>query len=250
MKRQFLLPAAVGIAVVALHRRGAAGGRHPPHLGLAGFVATVTLRELSLPVRVRMPEQAEPLPRALWRTATRARRRFGGYLVHLGVVLVFVAIAASQSYVVHTTATLKPGERFHPGRYTVEMSGLRNGVDTFASALDRRRGPGDRRQRPPASPRAEDELLRAEHRSHREPCHPLGGVRGPLPDAAGLRSGRPVRQLQRLDLPDGLVDLVEPALLRARRAPRRLAGAPARQGRRRRARPRCRARPAAPERQR
>ena len=92
-------------------------------------MATVTLREMTLPVRVRMREQAEPLPRALWRTATRARRRFGGYLVHLGVVLVFVAIAASQSYVVHTTATLKPGERFQLGRYTVEMSGLRNGVD-------------------------------------------------------------------------------------------------------------------------
>jgi cytochrome c-type biogenesis protein CcmF len=45
------------------------------------------------------------------------------------VVLVFVAIAASQSYVVHTTATLKPGERFQLGSYTVQMTGLRDGSD-------------------------------------------------------------------------------------------------------------------------
>ena len=81
-----------------------------------------------------------------WRTATRARRRFGGYVVHLGVVLVFVAIAASQSYVSHTTATLKPGERFQLGPYTVQMSGLR--TVWIPSALDRGRRPGDRRQRP------------------------------------------------------------------------------------------------------
>jgi len=31
--------------------------------------------------------------------------------------------------VVHTTATLKPGERFQLGSYTVQMAGLRNGVD-------------------------------------------------------------------------------------------------------------------------
>jgi cytochrome c-type biogenesis protein CcmF len=43
--------------------------------------------------------------------------------------MVFLAVAASQSYVVHTTATLKPGERFQLGSYTVQLAGLRNGVD-------------------------------------------------------------------------------------------------------------------------
>src|SRR5262249_62144464 len=65
----------------------------------------------------------------LVRSAARPRRRFGGYVVPLGVVLVFVAIAASQTYVVHTTATLKSGERFQIGPYTVQLAGLRNGAD-------------------------------------------------------------------------------------------------------------------------
>ena len=130
MRRQFLVPAAVGVGVVIIClAAGLSGGLTLLTFGLAGFVATVTLREMALPVRVRMREQGEPFARALLRTATRARRRFGGYIVHLGVVMVFVAIAASQSYVVHTTATLKTGERFQLGPYTVQLTGLRNGVD-------------------------------------------------------------------------------------------------------------------------
>ncbi|RPH73187.1 MAG: heme lyase CcmF/NrfE family subunit [Myxococcaceae bacterium] len=130
VRRQFLVPAAVGVAVVAVClAAGLRGGLTLLTFGLAGFAATVTLREMLLPVRVRMREQREPLPQALFRSAARARRRFGGYVVHLGVVMVFVAIAASQSYVVHTTATLKPGERFQLGPYTVQLAGLRNGIE-------------------------------------------------------------------------------------------------------------------------
>src|SRR5262249_58681324 len=89
----------------------------------------VTAGDAAPPAGAGVRARGGPFPRALLRTATRARRRFGGYVVHLGVVLVFVAIAASQSYVVHTTATLKRGERFQLGPYTVQLAGLRNGVD-------------------------------------------------------------------------------------------------------------------------
>ena len=64
VKRQFLLPAGVGIAVVVVCcAAGCGAGSTLLTFGLGGFVATVTLREMTLPVRVRMREQAEPLPR-------------------------------------------------------------------------------------------------------------------------------------------------------------------------------------------
>ena len=130
LQRQFLIPAAVGVAVVVVCvLAGLRGALALLTFGFAGFVAVVTLREMVLPIRVRMREQRESLLQATWRSATRSRRRFGGYVVHAGVVMVFVAIAASQSYVVHTTATLTPGQRFQLGSYTVQLSGLRNGVD-------------------------------------------------------------------------------------------------------------------------
>jgi len=129
-RRQFLVPLAVGVAVTVLCAAlGLRGGLTLLTFGLAGFVATVTLREMGLPARVRMREHDESLPLAVWRSAARARRRFGGYLVHLGVVLVFVAIAASQSYVVHTTGTLRPGEALKIGQYTVTFRGLRSGTE-------------------------------------------------------------------------------------------------------------------------
>src|SRR5262249_54582627 len=123
-RRQFVVPAAVGVGVVLVClAAGLRGALTLATFGLAGFVTVVTLREMALPVRVRMREQGEPLGRALWRSATRARRRFGGYVVHLGVVLVFVAIAASQSYVVPTTATLAPGQQFQLGQYPAQAGG-------------------------------------------------------------------------------------------------------------------------------
>jgi len=130
LRRQFLVPFAVGVAVtVVCAMLGLRGGLTLLTFGLAGFAATVTLREMALPARVRMREHGEALPLAVWRSAARARRRFGGYLVHLGVVVVFVAIAASQSYVVHTTGTLRPGETLKIGQYTVTFRGLRSGAE-------------------------------------------------------------------------------------------------------------------------
>jgi cytochrome c-type biogenesis protein CcmF len=146
LRRQFLVPLVVGVAVTGLCAAlGLRGGMALLTFGLAGFVATVTLREMALPARVRMREHGEPFPTALWRSAGRSRRRFGGYLVHLGVVLVFVAIAASQTYVIHTTATLKPGESLRIGDYTVTLRGLRPGTEPHrrwvaadVDAVDRR----------------------------------------------------------------------------------------------------------------
>src|SRR5262249_24954385 len=70
--------------------------------------------------------------------------------------------------------------------------------------------------------------------SDRKPGHPLRGLRGLLPDLARLRRRHALGQLQRLDLPDGVVDLVEPSVLRAGDAVRRLARAAPRSRRGRR----------------
>ena len=130
LRRQFLVPAAVGVGVtVACYLAGLRGFYPLLTFGLAGFVTLVTLRELALPVRVRMRERNEGALSALLGSATKARRRFGGYVVHLAIVLVIVAIAASSSYVTHTTATLRQGERFTIGDYSVKYLGLETGQE-------------------------------------------------------------------------------------------------------------------------
>jgi cytochrome c-type biogenesis protein CcmF len=59
--------------------------------GLAAFAATATLRQLVV-------------------SARRTRRANGGLVVHLGVVLIAVAFAASQSYASDAEFRLRPGE--------------------------------------------------------------------------------------------------------------------------------------------
>jgi cytochrome c-type biogenesis protein CcmF len=69
----------------------------------------VTLRELIEPGRQRAVALAEPLPRALMHTWKTGHRRAGGYIVHLGVVFIAVAITASSVYRSEAEMTIREG---------------------------------------------------------------------------------------------------------------------------------------------
>lgn len=128
MQKQVVLPAGAGLVTVALCAAAGYRGFMPlTAFGLAAFVTVITLRELFLPAQQRMAEQKEDAMTAFLRSATRARRRFGGYVVHLGIVAIIVGVAASSAYKVHTTGTLKPGEALTVGDYQVRFDGLASG---------------------------------------------------------------------------------------------------------------------------
>ncbi|MDC0707354.1 heme lyase CcmF/NrfE family subunit [Stigmatella sp. ncwal1] len=130
VRRQFLIPAGVGLVVTALCYGMGLRGVYPLlTFGLAGFVTVITLRELVAPVRVRMTERKEGLFTAVVQSATKARRRFGGYVVHLGIVLIIVAVAASSAYVQHTSGTLKLGETMTLGGYQMKFLGMTSGQE-------------------------------------------------------------------------------------------------------------------------
>ena len=86
-------------------------------LGLAIFVVAIMVDELQRGARARGRARGEAGPTALWRMATRNRRRYGGYLVHAAVVVMAVAVAISSTMAQQTTATLKPGESVQLGDY-------------------------------------------------------------------------------------------------------------------------------------
>jgi cytochrome c-type biogenesis protein CcmF len=130
VRARFWVPAAVGVAVVAACLAGGLRGFYPLlTFGLAGFVTVITLRELALPVKVRMSERKEGLVTALLGSATKARRRFGGYIVHLAMVIIIVAVAASSAYVTHTSGTVRLGETLKVGDYQVKYLGLTSGQE-------------------------------------------------------------------------------------------------------------------------
>jgi cytochrome c-type biogenesis protein CcmF len=98
------------------------GVRDPGPLGivaLAVFVGAIMVDEVVRGARARARGRGEAPPTATWRLATRNRRRYGGYTVHLGVLVMAIAIAISSAMAIDRTVTLAVGESATIGGYTV-----------------------------------------------------------------------------------------------------------------------------------
>lgn len=98
-----------------------------PLLGftLPAFVVFTILFDTTLAVRARHRIAGEGLISALVTMTRRNQRRYGGFIVHLGFVLLALGIAGSMSYSVEREATLQLGERLSVGRYQIQFEGLK-----------------------------------------------------------------------------------------------------------------------------
>jgi cytochrome c-type biogenesis protein CcmF len=61
----------------------------------------------------------EAVPAALLALVRRNRRRYGGYIVHVGIAVLFVGVAASSSFQHASELGLSPGQSTRVGAYTV-----------------------------------------------------------------------------------------------------------------------------------
>jgi cytochrome c-type biogenesis protein CcmF len=110
LKRQFTAPLSAGIiTLITLLAAGVRDFYALMALALAGFVAGTIVQEFWRGVRARRRMHGESAPLALARLIARNRRRYGGYLVHVGVLIYFVAFSG-MAFRRQMEATLKPGE--------------------------------------------------------------------------------------------------------------------------------------------
>src|SRR5215213_417056 len=110
LKRQFIAPLSAGvITLVALLAAGVRDLYAVMALALAGFVAGTIVQEFYRGIRARRRMHGESVPLAFTHLIGRNRRRYGGYLVHAGIVSYFVAFAG-MAFKRQREATLKPGE--------------------------------------------------------------------------------------------------------------------------------------------
>jgi cytochrome c-type biogenesis protein CcmF len=91
---------------------------------LIGFVIIVTLVEFWRGALARHRRHGESFPLALWRMAVRNRRRYGGYIIHLGVVLMAIGVIGIEMFQTQTQGTLARGESLSLGRYTMTYQSL------------------------------------------------------------------------------------------------------------------------------
>ena len=76
-------------------------------------------------VRARMAAQHENPIAALVNLVSRNRRRYGGYLIHLGVIMIALAFVGEAFFKQETQGTLAAGQRLSVGNYSLEFNTLR-----------------------------------------------------------------------------------------------------------------------------
>jgi len=76
----------------------------------AAFVLGTVVQEFWRGTRARRAVAKESVPVALVQLIKRNRRRYGGYVVHIGIVVLFVGVAASSSFKDVRDVALKPGQ--------------------------------------------------------------------------------------------------------------------------------------------
>jgi cytochrome c-type biogenesis protein CcmF len=110
LARNFVMPVAMGTVVVAaLYLSGARNGMALLTFGLAAFVVTIIFVEFVKGTKARASIEGEGPAIALLHLVTRNRRRWGGYIVHVGVVLIFTAFAGA-AFDRKVVQTLDPGD--------------------------------------------------------------------------------------------------------------------------------------------
>jgi len=92
--------------------------------GLCALVTLVTLFEFWRATWARHKTHGENLLQALWNMAGKNRRRYGGYIIHIGVVLMALGIIGIELFQTETQGTIPQGGQISLGHYTVQFDSL------------------------------------------------------------------------------------------------------------------------------
>src|SRR3954469_11288934 len=83
------------------------------------FVLSAVGQEFWRGAKARRVMTGEAWPRALARLTGHNRRRYGGFLVHAGIAVLFLGVAASSAFVTQRDVRMSPGDTVKVGDYTV-----------------------------------------------------------------------------------------------------------------------------------
>jgi len=122
IRRQLLPPAVAAIAGLVISFL--VGVRSPYALAaftFGAFALAANVREFIDGAVARRRAHGEAAPVALARLIGGNRRRYGGYIAHLGVLTVTLGIGASSTFRTEREATLRKGEVMDVGPFTVRL---------------------------------------------------------------------------------------------------------------------------------
>ncbi len=124
LRRNFLYPVAMGVAAAALFRLlGVANTLALTCFGLVVFVASTIILDFYRATRSKLRNGERLLP-AMGNLLTRQNRRYGGFVVHLGILVIALGVLGSNAWSVQSETTLNRGEAFEIAGYRVRFDGL------------------------------------------------------------------------------------------------------------------------------
>ncbi|TFG63308.1 MAG: heme lyase CcmF/NrfE family subunit, partial [Gemmatimonadales bacterium] len=125
LRRTFVRPVLVGLVVAIA---GVVLGIRKPYpiitFAFAGFVMTTVVDEFAKGISARRRISGVGFLRGLGQILTRNNRRYGGYIVHTGIVVIIVALAISGTWRFEREATLRQGEVMVLGEYAVQFDSV------------------------------------------------------------------------------------------------------------------------------
>jgi cytochrome c-type biogenesis protein CcmF len=145
LKRNFVIPTFVGTLATLIGIPFGLRGVYPIVCVFgAAFVLATIVMEFARGIQARKEIEPPANPAAMVHLVQKNKRRYGGYIVHLGVVMVFVGVLGSSVFQKEAHGPLKPGESLSLGGYTLTLRGVEekqilNAVQTRAS-VDGSRG--------------------------------------------------------------------------------------------------------------
>jgi cytochrome c-type biogenesis protein CcmF len=138
-RRNFAIPLLIAAGAVVLSLELGAGRRPAAELMFAAcaFLLGCVGQEFWRGARARRAMTGEVLPVALVSLVRRNRRRYGGYLVHAGVALLFVGLAASSAFQHVTTPTLQVGQTARIAGYAIHYDRPTATITTKGGRLEK-----------------------------------------------------------------------------------------------------------------
>ena len=125
LRDSFMLPfAAAVVTTIALKVAGLAIWSSGLCFALCAMVATTIGQEFWRGMRIRRKNTGTDVLTAMVGLVSRNKRRYGGYIVHLGIVLVALGFAGN-SYKIDEQFAVKLGQEVTVGKYTLRNDGIK-----------------------------------------------------------------------------------------------------------------------------
>jgi len=134
LQRNFILPSVAGVLATLVSLPLGLHGVYPivTVFGSA-FVITTVVMEFARGLQARKDVAASRGAMAIVDLMTKNKRRYGGYIIHLGVVMIFIGVLGSSVFQKEAHRPLRTGESMKIGDYTLTLRGTEQKMEPGAA---------------------------------------------------------------------------------------------------------------------